>query len=68
MAVTIIARPRSGTVGETQRVTHLFVAPTSPADTITAYCGASFGPGKLELLDRVAGMPCEACLITAPRT
>ena len=30
-----------------------------------ACCGRAFGPGELELLDEVAGMPCEACLCDA---
>ncbi|MTD55715.1 hypothetical protein [Amycolatopsis pithecellobii] len=61
-----IARPLPGTVGETRRVAHLFPEPTTP-DTITAYCGAAFGPHQLELLDTVGGMPCEACLARSPR-
>jgi hypothetical protein len=64
----IIARPLPGAVGETKRVCHLFPAP--PEDTrperLAAYCGAEFGPGELELLDRPQGMPCVACLRHAP--
>jgi hypothetical protein len=59
----IIARPLPGTVGETRRVAHLFAVPpdqTAP-DRMTAYCGDTFGPAELELLDRPTGMPCVSC-------
>ncbi|MEU8633262.1 hypothetical protein AB0C38_13905 [Amycolatopsis sp. NPDC048633] len=64
----IIARPLPGTVGETRRVVHVF--PLSPEETaperLTAYCGETFGPGELELLDRPVGMPCVSCLQRSP--
>jgi hypothetical protein len=64
-----IARPLSGTVGETRRVAHVFPLPPQGAVTerVTAYCGADFGPGELELLDRPSGMPCVVCLRNMPR-
>jgi hypothetical protein len=64
----IMARPLPGTVGETRRVVHLF--PLPPSDTtperMAAYCGETFGPGELELLDRPTGMPCVICLSQSP--
>jgi hypothetical protein len=64
----IIARPLPGTVGETRRVVHVFPLPAEdPAlDRLTAYCGETFGPGELELLDRPVGMPCVRCLQRSP--
>lgn len=64
----VIACPLPGVVGETKRVSHLVVLPDRDhlEDRISACCGASFGPGELELLDRVQGMPCELCLARAP--
>jgi hypothetical protein len=64
-----IARPLPGTVGETRRVVHVFPLPPQGAvpERLTAYCGAEFGPGELELLDRPSGMPCESCLRHVPR-
>jgi hypothetical protein len=62
-----IARPLPGTVGETRRVSHLFPVPDEPSPArLSAYCGADFSPGELELLDRPAGMPCVLCLRAAP--
>lgn len=64
----VIARPLPGTVGESRRVVHVFpilVDETTP-ERLTAYCGAAFGPGELELLERPVGMPCVTCLHRAP--
>jgi hypothetical protein len=57
-----------GIVGETKRVCHLFAAPPDgvPPERLSAFCGAEFGPGELELLDRPTGMPCVVCLSHAP--
>lgn len=59
-----IARPLLGTVGETERVTHVIrAAEGEPVpEWMTAYCGKRFVAGELELLDGPAGMPCEKCL------
>ncbi|MEU6643198.1 hypothetical protein ABZ863_11665 [Saccharomonospora sp. NPDC046836] len=62
----IIARPRSGVVGETRRVVHLFPYPDAPPEQLMAYCGATFGPGTLDQLDGIRGMPCELCLARQP--
>lgn len=59
----MLARPISGTVGEAERVCHVFPVPRgAPPERIAALCGASFGAGELERLDGPAGMPCERCL------
>jgi hypothetical protein len=65
-APVLLARPLPGTVGETQRVAHLFPVPVGATERLTALCGASFPPGELEVLDRPHGMPCTACLSRAP--
>jgi hypothetical protein len=65
----IMARPLPGTVGETRRVVHLFPFLSSgiTPEQMTAYCGETFGPGELELLDRrPTGMPCVICLSQSP--
>ncbi|NIH84481.1 hypothetical protein [Amycolatopsis granulosa] len=64
----LLARPRSGLVGETHRVAHVFplTAGQQPG-LLVAYCGYSGRPGELDLLDRPAGMPCERCLVIAAR-
>ena len=65
----LLARPVEGTVGERERVAHLLELPeevqSRPA-RLRAFCGREFGPGELELLDRVTGMPCEPCLRKVP--
>jgi hypothetical protein len=60
----LLARPVQGSVGERDRLTHLVYVPEMRTRSAfaRACCGRAFGPGELELLDRVAGMPCEACL------
>lgn len=61
-------RPLPGTVGETRRVVHVFRAPPGDAipNQLTAFCGAVFGRGELDLLDSPQGMPCESCLRRTP--
>lgn len=63
-----IARPLPGTVGESRRVVHVFpLLPEEAApERLTAYCGETFRPGELELLDRPVGMPCVSCLHRSP--
>ncbi|GGM64612.1 hypothetical protein GCM10012275_39030 [Longimycelium tulufanense] len=57
-----------GVVGEASRVVHLVPAPSGPGvpSELVAYCGTSIPPGVAEWLDAVEGMPCTACLLTAP--
>ena len=64
----LLARPLPGGVGETHRVVHVFEVPTedTASDWLTARCGLVFGPGELELLDQLQGMPCESCLRRTP--
>ena len=66
MASWILARPRHGTVGETQRVAHVFPAAPPPAGRPTALCGASFDPTTLEQLNGPDGAPCVSCLLRTP--
>jgi hypothetical protein len=63
-----LARPLPGLVGETRRVVHLFPVPTDDVmpSRLVALCGAGFGPGELEMLDRPSGMPCVSCLRNSP--
>ncbi|MCP2252920.1 hypothetical protein LY13_001664 [Prauserella aidingensis] len=65
----MLARPIPGLVNESQRISHVFPIPATPAPPrrITALCGASFGPGQLQRLDNPSGMPCERCLTTSPQ-
>lgn len=66
----ILARPVRGTVGETRRVVHVFRVPyeeTLPT-RLVACCGADFGPGALDIVDGLTGMPCVMCLRYSPTT
>lgn len=65
----MLARPVPGLVDESQRMSHVFPIPATPAPPrrMTALCGASFGPGQLERLGNPTGMPCERCLSRAPQ-
>jgi hypothetical protein len=64
----LLARPVEGSVGERERVTHLVHFPQvrDRFALARACCGREFGPGELELLEGVTGMPCEECLRKAP--
>lgn len=73
----VLVRFRVGIVGETRRTTHLVEIPPEDLPStpvtigdhirvITALCGQSFAPGEAELLPRLMGMPCEACLRRSP--
>ncbi|WP_326938077.1 hypothetical protein [Amycolatopsis cynarae] len=69
MTRLLLARPVSADRGLRARVAHIVPVPEEVPGSmrLTACCGAEFGPGELELLDRVTGMPCEGCLSRAPR-
>jgi hypothetical protein len=56
------------TVGEWDRVVHLFPIPTGPTipDELRAYCGLAITPGQAELVGVGTGMPCVACIVIAP--
>lgn len=60
----LLARPLPGVVGETRRVVHL--AGLTANGRVTGLCGASFATADVEILDHIAGMPCEVCLSRAP--
>ncbi|GDY30089.1 hypothetical protein [Gandjariella thermophila] len=64
----LLVRLRSGVVGESRRVVHVVPCPDVPRipDVLVAYCGAEIRAGVAELLPRPCGMPCTACLISAP--
>ena len=55
-------------MGETDRVVHLFPLPTGRTipDELHAFCGLVVRPGQAELVTVGTGMPCAACVITAP--
>jgi hypothetical protein len=62
----LLGRVRSQRV--TKQVTHFIPAPTENTTRLVTYCRLEFEPGDLELLDRIAGMPCEACMAVMPRS
>jgi hypothetical protein len=67
--VMAVVRLRRGMVGETRRVCHMVPVPAGgPAPhEVIALCGESIAPGQAEVLDRICGMPCEACLMRSSR-
>ena len=62
------SRPDGTRVGERERTCHL--VPFSPSEAVpeilTTYCGLPIMSGTAESLDRLLGMPCEACLARSP--
>lgn len=62
------SQPDGTRVGERDRTCHL--VPFSPSEAVpevlTAYCGLPITPGVAESVDRLLGMPCEACLARSP--
>jgi hypothetical protein len=62
------SRPDGTPVGERERTCHL--VPFSPSEVLpenlTSSCGLLITPGMAESLDRLLGMPCEACLAGSP--
>lgn len=64
-----IVRLRRGVVGECRRVSHLVPLPeTGPIPgELSALCGTTINPHDAEVLDGIAGMPCEACLARQAR-
>ncbi|NIH81129.1 hypothetical protein [Amycolatopsis viridis] len=67
--VMALVRLRPGATGERDRVCHLVPIPeTGPIpEVLVARCGAPIRCGSAELLERICGMPCEACLARAAR-
>ena len=68
-APLVIVRPLPGTVGERERVAHLVPIPSGEKlpEQVKAYCGADLRTCDLELLPVLRGMPCEPCLLHAPK-
>lgn len=67
----LLVRYIPGLVGESQRSVHLVLQPDHvdfQAGKLTALCGATFGPGELDLLDRFTGMPCNKCIALSTPT
>ncbi len=56
------------TVGETDRMVHLFPLPTGQTipDELPAFCGVAIRPGQAELVTVGTGMLCVACVAAAP--
>lgn len=68
MTTLVMARPRQGTVGERERLVHLFDAHHRAANGhLIALCNKRFNPANLEPLNEATGMPCEVCLSRTPR-
>ncbi|HVV10305.1 hypothetical protein [Amycolatopsis sp.] len=67
--VVAVVRLRRGVAGECKRVSHLVPIPDSGPipEYLTAFCGELIIPGDAEVLDRICGMPCEACLTRSAR-
>ena len=67
--VMAVVRLRRGIVGERRRVCHVVPVPEAgPApEELRALCGEPIVPADAEVLDRIAGMPCEACLAASAR-
>ncbi|MTD57353.1 hypothetical protein [Amycolatopsis pithecellobii] len=64
-----VIRLRRGVVGECRRVSHLVPLPAEgpiPMQ-LTALCGEIILPSDAEVLNRIGGMPCEACLARQAR-
>jgi hypothetical protein len=67
--VMAVVRLRRGVTGECKRVSHLVPIPDyGPIPSqLEAVCGELILPGDAEVLDRISGMPCEACLARSAR-
>jgi hypothetical protein len=65
----IFVRPLRELVGLREWVVHVVPVPDPDVvlpEVLTAYCGARFAPGTVELLTEPRGMPCVRCLALAP--
>ncbi|GLY69463.1 hypothetical protein [Amycolatopsis taiwanensis] len=67
--VMAVVRLRRGVVGERRRVCHIVPIPDAGPipHQLRALCGEAIVPGDAEVLNRIAGMPCEACLGASTR-
>lgn len=63
----LLARLKSGTVRESQRVTHVIRATPElrHSPEVAARCGALLATGDVQWLPRFTGMPCERCVMAA---
>jgi hypothetical protein len=67
--IVAVVRLRRGVASERKRVSHLVPIPDYgpiPAELV-AMCGELIVPGDAEVLERIGGMPCEACLARSTR-
>ena len=65
----LLGRMKAGTVLESRRVVHVFeLSPDLPgAVTLTSSCGENLLVDDLQWLPRLAGMPCEECVVRSVR-
>jgi hypothetical protein len=65
----LLGRIKSGLVLESRRVVHVFeLTPDLPnATTLTSSCGENLLVEDLQWLPRLAGMPCEECVVHSVR-
>ncbi len=63
-----VTLPDGRLVGETDRVVHLFPIPSGRVipEQLRAFCGLTIRPGQAELVMVGTGMPCVACVVSAP--
>lgn len=62
----LLVRKRGGHVGEWDRSCHLAPMPDGTLSTFLTLCGERIEVGTAELLPEPEGMPCVACLLSAP--
>lgn len=64
--VIVLGRLKAGKTRESHRVVHVFllVRDLLHSAVVTARCGAQLTTGDLQWLPRLAGMPCEQCVMT----
>lgn len=67
--VVAVVRLRRGVAGERRRVCHLVPVPDCGPipHELVALCGEPITPADAEVLGRICGMPCEACLTRSSR-
>lgn len=65
--VVVLGRLKSGTATESRRVVHAFklVRELLHKPMVTARCGMSLPARDLQWLPRLAGMPCELCVMAS---
>lgn len=63
--VMVLGRLKAGKTRESQRVVHTFLLVRDLLHTavVTARCGAQLIAGDMQWLPRLAGMPCERCVM-----